>query len=147
MSEKHKEFFEDMEKKLRGLGNKMNSMFEDFVQRADKNQNDLDVTADSFKKGEDLMFELDLPGFKKEDVKIQVLDNQLIVRGKREKSSDSQEGKYKFQERAFGFFERSFSLPPYAMAEKTKAKFDNGVLTISIPLDEYEIEEQEIVIE
>lgn len=146
MAEKQKEFFEDIESKLRGLGNRMSQMFEDFRKKGTA-EVDLEVAADAFRHKENMVFEVDLPGFKKEDVKVQVVDNHLMIRGKRERSEISQEGDYHMRERSFGMFERSFALPPSAMAEKTKAKFENGVLIVTIPLDDYEIEEQEVTIE
>lgn len=147
MTEKQKDFFDDMEGKLRGLGHKVNQVFEDFVQKKGENKESPDVKVDSYRMDDTLFFHLDLPGFLKENVKIQVLDNQLIIRGHRDKPSYGEKPEWKTQERQFGKYERSFSLPAYAMAEKTKAKFDNGVLTVTIPLDDYEIEEQEIRID
>lgn len=147
MTEKQKDFFDDVELKLRNLGNKMNHMFEEFVQRKGESKGSPEVVVDAFRVDDQLVFQLDLPGFPKENVKIQVVDNQLIVKGHRERPAFEGKITWTLQGRQFGQFEKTFALPAYAVAEKTKAKFDNGVLTVTIPLDDYVIEEQEIRID
>ncbi len=78
-------------------------------------------------------FEIELPGMKKEDVDIEIDDGVLTIRGeKREERKEEKKG-YKKIERNYGKFERSFSLPSDIDEKNISAKFENGVLNISIP--------------
>lgn len=147
MTEKQKDFFDDVELKLKNLGSKMNHMFEEFVQRKGETKGRVEVPVDSYRLNDQLVFQFDLPGFARENLKIQVVDNQLIVKGRRERPAIEGKPAWNLQERVFGDFERTFSLPAYAVAEKIKAKFDLNVLMVTIPLDDYVIEEQEINID
>ena len=74
----------------------------------------------------------ELPGVKKEALKIRVDGAHLVLEG--EKGSDHPEGSTaRSTERAFGAFRRSFLLPPDADGESVKARFEDGVLTVTVP--------------
>lgn len=78
---------------------------------------------------------LAIPGVKKEDVSIGIEDNKLIIKSE---SSDSDETKYNLKEFDFTNFSRSFSLQKDADLDNISAKFDNGVLKVSVPTLEKE---------
>lgn len=82
--------------------------------------------------------EIDLPGFKKEDVNAQLNDGYLTVTASR--SSDdgekNDEGKYIRRERYQGSCSRSYYVGDAVTEEDIKAKFDNGILTLHIPKTE-----------
>jgi len=76
----------------------------------------------------------DLPGMKKEDIKVDLSDNVLTISGERIKETKGEgkmEGKY--TERIHGKFTRSFSLPAHVAGEKVQANFQDGVLHITVP--------------
>ncbi len=77
--------------------------------------------------------EIDLPGVKKEDINVEVKDNILRISGERKFKKEEEDKGYKRVESFFGKFERSFTLPADADAEKIEAKAEDGVLTIVIP--------------
>lgn len=77
--------------------------------------------------------EIDLPGVKKEDINVEVKDNVLRISGERKFKKEEEDKGYKRVESFFGKFERSFTLPADADAEKIEAKAEDGVLTIVIP--------------
>lgn len=75
----------------------------------------------------------DLPGFTKEDVEITLEDSVLTLTGSRQWDGAEQPQSYRRVERAYGEFSRSFNLPAQVDADQVKAKFDNGVLTVTVP--------------
>lgn len=77
-------------------------------------------------------FNMDLPGVPKEDVKIELHDNQLTVRGER-KEEKRAEGARGAMERYYGAFERSFTLPGTVDPDRVSADYKDGVLTIVVP--------------
>jgi|NOAtaT_6_FD_contig_71_3738396_length_856_multi_5_in_0_out_0_2 HSP20 family protein len=77
---------------------------------------------------------IDLPGMGKEDIKVEMKENVLLVSGERkqEYKTDEQRTTH-YAEKRYGNFNRSFSLPNTANPEKIEAKFENGVLNLTIP--------------
>ena len=75
----------------------------------------------------------ELPGIKKEDVEITVDNNVLSLKGERKFEKDVNKESYHRIERAYGAFVRSFPLPTRVASDRVEAKFDNGLLTITIP--------------
>jgi HSP20 family protein len=75
----------------------------------------------------------DLPGLKKEDVKINVEDDALTITGERkDQREEKREGSY-HSERSYGSFQRSIPLPEGVNADEVQASFRNGVLEVTIP--------------
>lgn len=79
---------------------------------------------------------LDLPGVPKDDIKINVQDGTLTVRGTRNAQSTDEEVDFVHIERPFGSFYRSFQLPRSIDTDSIEAAYDNGVLTVTIPKKE-----------
>ena len=80
-----------------------------------------------------LEIRMDLPGVEEKDIEIRVSDDNIIIQGEKKSEYEEKGWNYHLSERAYGSFHRTFSLPPGADADKTKASFENGVLTIAIP--------------
>lgn len=79
----------------------------------------------------------DMPGVKKEDIKIEVQGNQLVISGERQREVREEIGEMNLHhERMCGRFERSFTLPATIAAEKIEAHYENGVLNIALPKSE-----------
>nr|AAC01560.1 heat shock protein 16.5 [Agrostis stolonifera var. palustris] len=79
------------------------------------------------------VFKADLPGVKKEEVKVEVEGgNVLVVSGER-KGEGGQERQVATLERSSGKFVRRFRLPENAKVEEVKAGLENGVLTVTVP--------------
>ena len=75
----------------------------------------------------------DLPGLSEEDVAIEVADNVLTVTGERKSDTEEKKDGYRRVERSFGSFRRSLRLPEGVDAGAISARFDKGVLEVSVP--------------
>jgi HSP20 family protein len=85
-----------------------------------------------------MMMTVELPGLDKNDVKIDISDNVLTLRGEKKAEHTEKDEKKEFylEERSYGVFERSFTLPPTVNVEKVSAEFEKGVLKITLPKSE-----------
>ncbi|MGH2949406.1 MAG: Hsp20/alpha crystallin family protein [Solirubrobacteraceae bacterium] len=91
---------------------------------------DLVETEDNF------VLRADLPGMAEDDVKIEFEDGTLTVSGERKAEHETKNEGYYRVERAFGSFSRSLTLPKGIDPEAVTARFDRGVLEVSIPKPE-----------
>lgn len=76
---------------------------------------------------------VELPGVRKEDVKISLKDNLLSISGEKKSEKKVERKDYQQSERIYGKFQRCFRLPELVDQEKINAEFSNGVLNIVIP--------------
>jgi HSP20 family protein len=84
------------------------------------------------------------PGLSKDDFKIEINDNFLTVSGERKFSNEKKEKNYHSIETQYGSFNRSFTLPENADGAKVSAKYNNGILELTIPKDEKKVLKQVI---
>ncbi len=89
---------------------------------------------------------MELPGVSKDDVNISVMENKLTIKGEKRKSVVDDSKDFQRNEREFGSFERTFTLPSLVPAEDITADIRDGVLSLSIPKPE-ESRPKEIQIE
>ena len=89
---------------------------------------------DVFEKDNRLVTKIDLPGMKKEDVKVEIADGQLAISGERKREAEEKGEDFYRSEREYGSFYRSVPLPEGAKIEDVKATFTDGVLEVSVPL-------------
>jgi HSP20 family protein len=88
---------------------------------------DIYETEDAF------ILEAELPGFTREDVEIELVENRLTLRGERKRPSEVKEEQYRRHERAYGRFERTFLLPALIDRDHVTAEMHHGVLTLRLP--------------
>ncbi len=77
-----------------------------------------------------------VPGLSKDDFKIELNDSYLTVSGERKLSNEKKEQNFHSIETQYGAFTRSFNLPENVDATKINAKYNNGILELTIPKDE-----------
>jgi len=96
-----------------------------------------------------LVTRVDLPGMKKEDVKVEVTEGHLIISGTRTRETEEKKDQYYRSERQFGSFYRMVPLPEFVGIDDVKAKYVDGVLEVSVPLPprEPEMKPREVKIE
>ncbi len=84
---------------------------------------------------EHYLVSFDIPGVKKDDIKIEIKNNHLIISGERryELSGEADESTPRYEERSYGKFERTFTLPSTVNAEKIEAHYEDGVLSVALP--------------
>ena len=82
------------------------------------------------------MVSLAAPGLKKDDFKIDIDGNMLTISSEKEQNKEEKDKKYTRGEYSFSSFSRSFSLPEEINKEKITAKYEDGVLKISLPRNE-----------
>jgi len=82
---------------------------------------------------EAIIVEVELPGVRHEDVRIEVEGDTLRITGERRTTSERQERNYYRLERSYGHFERQLQLPGSVAREAIRAEFDAGILIITLP--------------
>lgn len=116
--------------------NDLFSQFEEFFGDMDRGYSpatrstmDFSPSVDIEEKENAYIVTTDLPGFKKEDIKIEMADNVLTISGERMKEA----GDKKYSERSWGKFQRTFSLPVHVAGDKIEASYKDGVLEVTLP--------------
>jgi HSP20 family protein len=87
---------------------------------------------DVVRKDDDLVVRAELPGAKPEDVEVTVHQGVLTISGKREEQREEERGEYLVRERRSGSFRRSLQLPEGIDEDSIRARFDNGVLEVTV---------------
>ncbi|XP_061979651.1 18.1 kDa class I heat shock protein-like [Populus nigra] len=83
------------------------------------------------------VFKADLPGLKKEEVKVEVEDDRVLqISGERNVEKEDKNDTWHRVERSSGKFFRRFRLPEDAKMDQVKASMENGVLTVTVPKED-----------
>lgn len=125
---------------LLGIQDEMNRLF-DNVFDAPRRTADTDVVhwtprVNVEEMNEKFEISAELPGLKKDDVKIEVKDHVLTFTGEKKMQQDKKEKNVHLYERAYGKFCRTFTLPDNVDVDKIEAAFQDGVLRIDVPKTE-----------
>ena len=93
------------------------------------------MKTDIKEKKDKYLIDIDLPGYDKEDIKMEISDGYLTVHASvnKEVDDEKEKGKYVRKERYVGECSRSFYVGENVKEEEIKAKFKNGTLTIEVP--------------
>ncbi|MCB0103865.1 MAG: Hsp20/alpha crystallin family protein [Anaerolineales bacterium] len=88
---------------------------------------------DMYQTDNEVVVKAALPGIKADEVQINVTGEVLTLKGETKQESETKEKAYHIREQRWGTFERSLVLPTEVVADKAKADFENGILTITLP--------------
>lgn len=118
------------------LFDEMNKFFEDarFASPTDYDERTFAPACEIAESTDHYLMSLDLPGMKKEDIKIEMVENVLTISGERKRQTPT-DPTHKIQryEKSYGFFKRSFTLPTTLDSSKVEARYENGQLELYLP--------------
>lgn len=130
---------------MRGLSEEMDRAFRGVIPSAQLEP--WTPTVDVRQCNGDLVVTAELPGLKKEDVKVELTDDSLVIQGERKhEHKEDHEGFHSF-ERSYGQFYRSIPLPEGAKTDMAKAELTDGVLKVSVPVAEEKKKTRQIPVE
>ena len=89
--------------------------------------------ADIYEADDELLLELEVPGYAEKELKVSVSDHTLTIEGHREDEKSKKEKTIRMHERLESHFERRFQLPSEADVDHVKAEYGKGVLTLHVP--------------
>jgi len=93
------------------------------------------MKCDIYEKDGNYFIEMDVPGFKKEDIDVDIDKGYLTISAKHEENIDEENKNYIRKERTYGSFSRQFYIGNVA-EEQVKAEFNNGTLKVVVPKEE-----------
>ena len=113
----------------------MDRLFDDaFTRPLSMSGNNWSIPAvDMYQTDNEVVVKAALPGIKADEVQINVTGEVITIKGEVKQENESKEKAYHIREQRWGAFERSLVLPTEVVADKAKADFENGVLTITLP--------------
>ncbi|ESW31353.1 hypothetical protein PHAVU_002G231500 [Phaseolus vulgaris] len=114
--------------------NSLSSSFPDFSRQ---NSAFVSTHVDWKETPEAHVFRADIPGLKKEEVKVEIEDDRVLqISGERNVEKEDKNDTWHRVERSSGKFMRRFRLPENAKVNEVKASMENGVLTVSVPKED-----------
>ena len=112
----------------------MDRLFDDAFTRPLSLRDGWSVPAiDMYQTDDKIVVKAALPGVKADEVQINITGEVLTLKGEIRHEEEKEEKAWHIREQRYGSFERSIVLPTYVVADKAKADFENGILTITLP--------------
>lgn len=117
------------------LRDAMDRLFDDaFTRPLRMYDRDLSMPAvDMYQTDNEVVVKAAIPGIKADDVQINVTGEVLTIKGETKEKEETKDKAYHIREQRWGMFERTIALPTDVVADKAKAEFENGILTITLP--------------
>jgi HSP20 family protein len=117
------------------LRDAMDRLFDDaFTRPLHLNDGNWSMPAvDMYQTDNEIVVKAAIPGVKTDEVQINVTGEVLTIKGEIKEKEEVKEKAYHLREQRWGMFERTLALPTDVIADKAKAEFENGVLTITLP--------------
>lgn len=121
---------------LLGIYDRMSRLFDEELGETRKSglsMNAWSPLTDIYETKEAFIFKMELPGFTKEDIKVEVNGETLTLKGERKQEEEIKKENCHRIERSYGAFQRSFSLPKNTDTSKIDASLKDGILHLQIP--------------
>jgi HSP20 family protein len=124
-------------RELEDVSNRLNRIFGRSTARAESGQEMLAVadwspSIDISETDAAYLIKAEIPGVKKEDVKVTIQDGMLTIQGERKMEKEEKGKKFHRVERSYGSFVRSFRIPDNADENSVKAEFKDGMLNVTL---------------
>ena len=125
-------------RELTTIRDEMNRLFDDFFsglpeRRRELLESEWAPRVDIAETDENVVVTAELPGVNQDNVDITVVNDVLTLKGEKKDEKEIKKENYHRIERSYGSFQRSVSLPTGVQADKAKATYKDGVLSITIP--------------
>ena len=121
-------------REMMSLRDAMDRLFDDAFTRPLSLRDGWSVPAiDMFQTDDEIVVKAALPGMKSDEVQINITGEVLTLKGEVKQNQEMEEKAWHIREQRFGSFERSIALPTDVVADKARADFENGILTITLP--------------
>jgi HSP20 family protein len=125
-------------RELTTIRDEMNRLFDDFFSGFPERGREMFESeraprVDIAETDENVVVTAELPGVNQDNVNITVVNDVLTLKGKKKEEKEIKKENYHRIERSYGSFQRSVSLPTGVQADKAKATYKDGILTITIP--------------
>jgi len=88
---------------------------------------------DMYQTDDEIVVKASLPGVKADEVQINITGEILTLKGETKQVEEKKDKAWHMREQRWGAFERAIALPTEVVADKAKAEFENGILTITLP--------------
>ncbi len=130
----HQDYSWDPFKEMRLMQQRMNQLFDDSFDRSFGAGASGFLSPQTDIKAEDgrYVVTLDIPGMDKDTIDVEVKNGSLVVSGKRSIQKENKGDRFYSQQRSFGQFMKTLALPDDAQADQVEARYDKGVLEITI---------------
>lgn len=116
-----------------GLGSRFGALDSDLWSGSGLTQATWVPQVETFRRGDKLVVRADLPGLRKEDVKVEIENDVLTISGERREEQEEDRDGYYRSERSYGQFYRAIPLPEGGSDEQCEASFKDGVLEVTLP--------------
>ena len=133
---------------MRRMTEEMDRMIHEFgLERGEGNRMGWSPAIEVTERDGKLSVRAELPGLSPNDVKVEVTNDALVIQGERKVEHNEKDGGVQRTEREYGLFYRSIPLPEGADADHASAKFQNGMLEVTVPVPQQKEQRRSIPIE
>ena len=136
--------FEPM-RDLDHISNRFHRLFDEFPGLPSSNSDSFSPRIDISEDEKAILINAEIPGVPKEKIKITLQDNILTIEGEKKKVTEEKEKNFYREERSFGQFKRSFTLPVEVDSETVDAKFNDVILDIRLSKLEPKKEKERVI--
>ncbi len=135
---------DDYYKTFRDMQREIDNVFSGFLTNGQYTgrKNCCSPNVDVYETDKSYILEFELPGFSKEDIKINLEENVLSVESEKKFEEEKKDRNYHIVERKFGSFKRQFTIPENGDRDSVNAKFKDGILEITIDKKQEEAKEK-----